>query len=461
MNINPRTPEAYRLLHDGTLALSRAEQQGLRIDMNYIEEQKEFVTKKIAQIEQEFKETDFYANWEKSSKTSININSSTQLEKYLYEVLGLRIDKETKTGKGSTDDEALKQLNIPELNDLLKAKKLKKVRDTYLDGIGRETVNGILHPFFDLGQAVTFRSSSNSPNFQNLPIRDEESMNIVRGAIKPRPGHLLMEADFSGIEVRVNACLNRDKNLIKYIEDPASDMHADMATQLFSLGKFNKAIAGHSTLRQAAKNAFVFPEFYGSYYKNCAKGLACSWGKLQKGYWKAGQGIVLGDKHLSDYLISQGIKSFDAMTEHVRLIEEDFWGKRFVEYAKWKDKWWEQYQKTGYIDMPTGFRCNGLMDKKQVCNYPGQGSAFHCLLWSLINVDRVMVEEEWDTRIVGQIHDSILFDTLPEEKDYVKEVVNDILTQQLPKAFSFICVPMEIEIEEYEIDGPWVKTKNN
>jgi len=452
---HPNTLDAYKLMHEGTFALSRAEQAGLRVNLEYVEKKSAHLTRQIDQIERVFKESQFFKEWQKSSKSKINLASGTQLGKFLYEVKGIKPPKETEKGSGSTDDKALRQLNIPELNNLIEAKKLKKLRDTYLIGFTREQVDGYIHPFFNLNLAQTFRSSSDSPNFQNLPKRDEEAMKVVRSAIYPRPGHLLMEADFSGIEVRSNACINKDANLIKYIEDKTTDMHRDMAMQIFRMEEFDKKIHGHATLRQAAKNAFVFPEFYGSWYKNCADGLASTWGQLPKTKWTSGQGIELVGEHLSDHLLSKGLRSYDQFTEHLKAVEDDFWHVRFPEYDEWKERWWKKYQKKGYFDLPTGFRCVGLMDRKQVCNYPGQGSAFHCLLWSLAAVDREMRMENWDTRIVGQIHDSIVLDVHPDEKDYVKEILHQILTKDLPEAFKWIIVPMEIEIEEHPLDGSW------
>lgn len=458
MQCNPNTMEAYRLFHEGTLALFHAEQNGLRINMDYVETKSAHLTRQINRIESKFKESQFFKEWQRSSRVKVNIGSGPQLGKFLYEVKGLHPPKETEKGSGSTDDKALKQLNIPELNDLMEAKKLKKLRDTYLLGFTREQVDGYIHPFFNLNLAQTFRSSSDSPNFQNLPKRDKEAMKIVRSAIYARPGHGLMEADFSGIEVRSNACINRDKNLIKYVSDPTTDMHRDMAIEIFLLDKFDKAIPGHATLRQASKNAFVFPEFYGSWYKNCAEGLANTWGELPKTKWKPGMGLEIGSFEplfLSDHLLSKGIKSYEHFTSHLQAVEDDFWHVRFKEYDAWKERWWREYQQKGYFDMPTGFRCVGLMDRKQVCNYPGQGSAFHCLLWSFKELDKYLVKEKFDTRIVGQIHDSIVLDYHPAEVDYVKEILQRILTKELPKAFSWIIVPMEISIDTYGVNKSW------
>jgi hypothetical protein len=233
-----------------------------------------------------------------------------------------------------------------------------------------------------------------------------------------------------------------------------------MAKQLFMVDKFDKSIPEHYVLRQAAKNGFVFPEFYGDYYKNCAIGMACIWGQLGQGRWKPGEGIKMPEGTLADHFISKGIKSLDNFAEHVQKIEADFWGKRFSDYADWKERWWNIYKKYGYVDLLTGFRCSGVMDKKQTINYPVQGAAFHCLLWTFTRLDEIMRKEGWVTRLIGQIHDSILLDVLPSELEYVVKTANRVASEELTEAWKWLIVPMEVDFEITPIDGSWAdKTK--
>ena len=460
MIINPRTEEAYQLFHNGILALARAEQQGIRIDLDYVDKKIRFLNRKVDRLEEEFKETSFFRHWQHSSKRTVNIYSNEQLASFLYNVKGMRIEKETATGKGATDDDALIQMNIPALNVLLQAKKLKTVKEKYLKSFLREQVNGYIHPFFNLHLVVTYRGSSDHPNFQNMPKRDEESMQIVRGAVYPRPGHLILEADFKGIEVSVAACYHKDSNMLKYIRNPASDMHADMAKQIFMVDDFDKSQPSHYLLRQAAKNGFVFPQFYGDYYKNCANNMACTWGKLPKGSWKKGQGIEMESTFLSNHLISQGIKSLESFENYLKKIEKDFWFKRFPEYREWKERWWNIYQKYGYFTLLTGFSCSGIMDKRQVTNYPIQGTAFHCLLWALIKTDRIIRKMKLDTKIIGQIHDSLILDVHPDELTFIIKTIKRIINEDLPNTWKWIIVPMEVEMEKCPIDGSWALKEN-
>ena len=458
ITINPKTEEAYQLFHDGILALCRAEQQGIRVNIDYIKNKKEQLTRKIDRLETTFQDSKFYRHWEHSKKGKVNIYSNQQLSHFLYNVKKIAPPKKTVSGQGATDEDALKSLGIEELDKLLQIRKLKKVKDTYLDAFLREQVDGYIHPFFNLHLVRTFRSSSDSPNFQNIPKRDEEAMRIVRRALYARPGHQLLEVDFSGLEVRIAACYHKDSTMLKYIKDPTTDMHRDMAIQIFKLDDFVKGT--HDVLRQAAKNGFVFPEFYGDYYVNCASNMACGWLKLPNGTWSAGQGIQINDTYASDHMISKGLTSLAKFEKHVKTIEDDFWFNRFKEYAEWKERWYKVYKKYGYIDLLTGFRCSGVMRKNEVINTPVQGAAFHCLLWSFVEMDRLLIEQKLDTKLIGQIHDSMILDVNPTELDTIVSLVRRVTCIDLPKAWTWINVPLDVEIEMCAVDDSWAeKTK--
>ncbi len=455
MNMKPTRLDAYYLLHEGIQAFARAEAQGMRIDLEYCLHKKNHLTRKIEWLRKKLMQTKFYKHWAHVMKNP-NIDSNFQLAKFLYDIKKIKPPKLTSSGRGATDEEALSELDIPEVKLILEMRKLKKIRDTYLDAFIREQTDGFVHPFFNLHTVRTYRSSSDHPNFQNIPKRDKEAMRICRKAILPRKGHQLLEVDYSGVEVRVSQCYHKDRNMQKYIEDPSTDMHGDMAAQIFLINDFNRSIPEHKYLRNAAKNGFVFPQFYGDYYKNCAENLACKWGHLPKGKWKTGQGVPMpNNSYLSDHLISHGIKSYMEFEEHIKRVEADFWGWRFKEYNLWKEKSWEAYQRKGYIDLLTGFRVSGVMRRNEALNFPIQGSAFHCLLWSFIELDKRMRKEKWDTRLVGQIHDAILFDVHPKELDYVVPIIEKVMTQEIRKAWDWIIVPLEVEMDICDVDAPW------
>ena len=338
MKIEAASPEAYKLFHEGTLAFAQAEREGIRIDIEYCRRKKEHLERKIKYYQKHLEDTKLYKRWFHIYKNKINIHSNQQLSKILYQIMKIEPTKTTETGQGSTDEDALRRLNVEGIDLILAIRKLTKVKNTYLEAFMREQWEGYIHPSFNLHNVRTYRSSSEGPNFQNIPKRDKEAMKICRQAILPRPGHMLIEADFSALEVNISECYHKDPVMMKYLLDKNSDMHLDMAKQIFLLDDMSKKIPSHAVLRQGAKNAFVFPQFYGDYYGNNARGLI-EWAKLPAGKWKDGLGIELPDgTTISTHLRAKGIKSFDQFTEHLKAVEDDFWNRRFKQYGAWRKK---------------------------------------------------------------------------------------------------------------------------
>jgi len=450
--------EAYNLFHSGILALAKAERQGLRIDTKYIMDQQAKLDKRIKRTEGKIFETPLYKEWFKSIGKTPKLDSPVELSNFLYNVKKITPVKFTKGNAGSTDKEALKALEIPELDLFLLRSKYKTLQNTFLKGLLREQVNGQLHSFFNLHIPVTYRGSSSNVNFQNFPVRDEYQMKCIRGAIHARKYHQILDMDFGGIEVGVSVCYHKDPVMLEYIKNPKSDMHKDMAIQIFDFPELDKNIKSNSVLRSCAKNGFVFPQFYGDYYKNNAESICRDWVGLPQRKWKKSDGFKLNDDYtIGEHLISKGIKSYSDFTHHLKTLEYEFWNKRFTVYAAWKDQQWELYQRYGYVPLKTGFVCSGIMDKKNVSNYPIQGTAFHLLLWTLIEVEKQLAEAKMDSKIIGQIHDDVVTDVNPSELTKVYNLIHKTATVELPKVFKWINVPLTIDAELCPVNGSWAE----
>jgi DNA polymerase-1 len=444
--------KAYWFFHDGLLALADMEQNGIRVDVEDCETKKRELANRIDQLSNEVRESEFGREWQRFiGPARFNVNSSDQLSKFLYQYKKIQPVKTTGSGRGSTDDEALRELGISELDKILEIRKLKKIREAYLDLYLREQVNGIIHPFFHLHTTRTFRSSSEAPNFQNIPKRDKELMQICRRALIPRPGNQFLSMDFSGIEVRIACVYTQDSKLIDDVI--AGDMHRDMAIELFMLDSLDKHHPDESILRQAAKNSFVFPEFYGDYYANCARNLI-KWATMAK--LKDGTPALIHLKNKG--LVKLGRKgeliSFDNFIEHVRKVEDSFWNERYRQYTLWKDKIWRFYVRHGYIELLTGFRCSGLMDRKQVTNYPIQGTAFHCLLWVLIEFNKKLKQNKMKSMLVSQVHDELVVECPPDEVTWCARELKDLAEDKLVKNWSWINVPLKVEFELAGVNEP-------
>lgn len=451
--MKPATKDAYQLLHDGTLALAKVEAAGIRIDERYLKATTERVGRRIDKLRARLKDDkEVYGAWRKRFGTKANLASRPQLAEVLFGCLkvpypwdGAEAGGKTATGRHRTDDETLTASGHPFYRRYLKLMKLEKLHGTYLKGIAREVCQGYLHPSFNLNTVTTYRSSSSNPNFQNVPIRDPEIGALIRKAFIPRKGRVLVENDFGGVEVRIAACYHQDPRMLEYLNDPAKDMHRDMAAQLYKLepGQVSKMA------RYCAKNMFVFPAFYGSYFVQCAPNL---WNAIAKHKLEVG-GVPLGE-----HLAAQGIRSLGAcrpkeeprpgtFEQHVRRVEEDFWGRRFAAYAAWKKRWHEEYLRRGWFRLKTGFVCQGVYARNDVLNYPVQGAAFHCLLKSLIEVLRRVEKRCWRVLAVGQIHDSILADVPEAELQDYLALVHGVITRWLPRQWPWIVVPLEVEAE--------------
>jgi len=434
----------YDLLHEGVLALSRVEQNGIHLDLAYCLEQERILTQRIDYLENRVNDDKIIRTWRKIFGKKFNLDSDDQLAFVLFDKLGYEPKSKTETGKPSTSEDSLMSLKIPVVTDLITIRRLKKTRATYLGGFIREQVDGVLHPFFDLNTTDTFRSSSSRPNFQNIPVRIKRIKKITRRAIIPSPGNMLMEVDYSGAEVRNSACMHKDPVMIRYIEDPTTDMHRDMAMEIYLI---DALAAKLKPIRDASKNKFVFPEFYGSYYEQCARDL---WEVIEAWDLRLPDGTSM-----KDHLRSKGIRTLERFTKHLKKVEDDFWGKRFKVYSEWKDRHVAEYHKNGYFITATGFRCGGVMSRNQSINYPIQGPAFHWLLWSLIQMDKEIRSRGLKTKIIGQIHDSIVLDVPPDEYEKVADLLRGIMTHRIREHWDWIIVPLEIDIEITRPDGSW------
>jgi uracil-DNA glycosylase family 4 len=424
--LNKHTNKGNELFLQGQVELAKIEHNGIHVDLDYYIKQDKILFKKMKLLEKKILESDEVKKWPESD---FNFNSHDQLSKLLFDILGFKSSIKTDGGKGSVGEEALKLINKPFTNMILDWKKLDKIRGTYLAGFIRETINGYMRPNYNLNLVRSHRSSSSKPNFQNIPNRNLYAQKVTRGGIIPRPGRQIGEFDYSGIEVSISACYHHDPVMIKYIKDPTTDMHRDMAIELFCRKKITKQE------RHITKNGFVFPQFYGDYYVQCATNI-----------WKEMTDETRETIPFTTY------KKFE---RHVQDVEYHFWNERFSVYEQWRKDVWKHYQKTGTVHSYTGFTYTGHMGRKEVTNYQIQGSAFHCLLWSLIQLNQYLIKNKFETLILGQIHDSVIMDIVPDEKEKLFPVIKRIICEDILSHWPWIIVPLKVDAEITGVDMPW------
>lgn len=463
--IHATTEDARRLFLEGSQAFARIEENGIRIDTQYLERVTKETQLKIRDLESSLRNSDVYKTWRRTFGLDSNLGSKPQLAKVIFEILKFPSKGKTATGKDKSDEASYSHVDLPFVKDYFRVERLKKVVNTFLKGIRDETVDGFLHPSFNLHTARSMRSSSDSPNFQNFPVRNPESSKIIRECFVAREGRQLIEVDLVGAEVRISVCYHKDPVMMNYIEDPTTDMHRDMSLEVFLLDPAKlpegwwkqKGSGGGHDFRHCTKNQFVFPQFYGDVYFQCAENL---WESMDT------QNLSIGDFRIRDHLASKGVVCLGrcdpayspapgTFERHMAAVEKQFWKNRFKGYDSWKRDWYAKYRETGGFTLYTGFYIEGIYERNQVNNYPIQGSAFHCLLWTIIRLQKWLTRNKMKTVIIGQIHDSVLLDVVPSEKEAVLEKIHQLMTVDIRKHWKWVIAPLEIEIEVSPVGGSW------
>jgi len=445
---NAPLQKAYDLWHEGCLAFVDMEEEGIPVDMKYYKKEDARLGEEIRKIKERMQTGEWIELFKSNTGRDMDFGSSKDLGVLLFDLMKIPSDKKTAKGNRSVDQAALEAMEgrVPFVKDLLRLRKLEKIKGTYLAQFMREEVGGKIRPSFNLHLNRGFRGSCDHPNFQNIPVRDEEAMKSTRGGIVPSPGNKIMEVDFKGIEVCMAPIYTKDPEMIRYVSDPKTDMHRDQANKLFFLDgiKGNWKESPLKEIRFHTKNGWTFPEFYGSWYAECAKNL-----------WEVMSELNLPDgTPLKIWMGKNGILNYPRFESHLESCENDFWDQ-FKVYAQWKEDIQNFFQKRGYVQMYFGHRSGGVLKKNEITNRPFQGTAFHCLLWTLIRVNRARIKRGWESKICGQIHDSIFFDLFPDEEKVIRKLIQDLVGEEIRKENPWINVPLTVEVELTGVDQPW------
>ena len=449
MTLRPATKEAYELLHKGAIAFSRIEEAGIRIDTDYLNRIIQVVKKQIHDLGERLRAASEWQIWVKLYGNKMTLTNA-QLGRVVFEGLGHKRNPQMYDHHKQhwrNDAQAFAHVDLSFVQDYFEQARLKKALSTNLYGIRREVVDGRLHPFFDLHTAESYRGSSSRPNLQNIPIRNKAIAEAIRRCMVPSPGCIFLEADYSGQEVRISCCYNKDPKLRNYICG-GGDMHADMARKLYLLDEEPSKEA-----RYCAKNMFVFPQFYGSYYAQCAPNL---WEAIDRMHLTPTDGTSLYEHLHHKGLCRLGACDPEKETvagtyeAHVRSVERYMWDEVFTVYRDWKVAWWDSYRRQGGVNTLTGFLMEGIFRRNQVLCDPLQGSAFHCMLWSIIQIQREFRRHKLKSRIVNTIHDSMLVDCVQSELADVVAIIRQVATVDIAKHWQWLTVPLVVEFDVAE-----------
>ncbi|MCL2026582.1 MAG: DNA polymerase I [Leptospirales bacterium] len=381
--------------------LAAMERQGVKIDLPYFASLKQENSAMLAETGK-----NIYAE----AGTSFNINSTKELSAILFDKLGLKPQKKTKTGL-STDISVLEQLkghhNI--IDHLIMYRTLNKLKGTYIDALP-ELVNqntGRIHTSYNQTVAATGRLSSSDPNLQNIPIRDEMGKKIRKGFI-PEKGFTMLSADYSQIELRLAAHLSGDGNMIRAFTGGA-DIHSMTAASVFGVDVSQVT----QEMRRQAK-IINFATIYG----------------------------------VSPYGLSQQAQI--DIKEAARFIKAYF--EVYPAFNDYMQTTIEFARENGYvrtilgrkreileIDSKTSFRRESA--ERIAINTPIQGSSADLIKLAMIRIHDEFESKKLRSKMIMQVHDELVFEVHDEEKDEVASLVKTCMENALE-----LSVPIVVDL---------------
>ncbi len=380
--------------------LARMEIAGVRVDTTYLKELSQSLTAQAHELEEKVQEL---------AGRRFTVNSVPQLRTVLFDELGLKTDKKTKTGY-STDAQALEKVRDqhPIVDALLRYREVEKLRSTYGENLLAEVASdGRIHATFNQTVARTGRLSSDQPNLHNIPIRSEEGRQFRRAFI-PADGCEFLVADYNQIELRVIAHLAQDPGLITAFTTGA-DVHTETAKRVFSVE------ADAVTLAMRSKAKMVS---YGLAYGMESYGLA----------QRLGVPVAEATEILNAYFLAfPNVRSYmDAAIVEARNkgYTETLFGRR---------------RQIPELQNPN-FRIR-QMGERQAMNAGIQGLAADIFKVALVRLDAALREAKRDSQIILQVHDEVILEVPQHERDEVRA-----LTISTMRDAAELSVPLEVNI---------------
>ena len=367
--------------------LARMEAAGVRVDQQELEKISAAAEKQIIEIEKRIFEL---AGFE------FKVNSPQQLAEVLFDRLNLQPSRKTRAKVRSTAAEVLDELAlIHELpRKVLEFRELAKLKSTYADALPRliHPATGRLHTRFSQTGAVTGRLSSSNPNLQNIPVRTELGREI-RAAFVAAPGHLLLSADYSQIELRILAHLSEDPILVEAFRR-GEDIHSRTAQEVFDVAPFAQT-------REHRRVAKVIN--FGVIYGLSAFGLAQQLGIEQR---EAAKFIAAYFERYS------GVK---------KLLDQQIAEVRRTGFTK---SMFGRIRPIPEINSPQPSMRN--FAERTAMNTPMQGAAADLIKLAMIELDRRLARD-FQSRMILQVHDELLFEAPEKEIPRLTEVVKEVM----------------------------------
>jgi len=382
--------------------LQRMERHGVLIDRAMLQQQSIELAARMREIE---------GTAHTEAGAPFNLDSPKQLQQILFEKLQLPVMRKTPTGQPSTAEDVLEELAddyaLPKL--ILEYRSLAKLRSTYTEKLPLQIneSTGRVHTSYHQAVAATGRLSSTDPNLQNIPIRTQEGRRI-RQAFIAAPGHRLLAADYSQIELRIMAHLSGDTGLVQAFAEDA-DIHRATAGEVFGV-----AVAEVSSDQRRSAKAINFGLIYGMSAFGLAKQLGIGRGEAQ------------------NYV--------------------DLYFTRYPGVKRYMDETRERARRDGYVETVFGRRLylpdirsrNRQLQQgaeRAAINAPMQGTAADIIKRAMITVDAWLCEHASSIKLIMQVHDELVFE-VPE--DQVGAAAREI--SRLMAAAAQLQVPLKVDV---------------
>lgn len=330
---------------------------------------------------------------------SFNLNSPKQLADILFTQQGLPVKKKTASGTPSTDEEVLSELalDFPLPRLLLEYRGIAKLKNTYCDKLPQR-INphtGRVHTHYSQTSAVTGRLASSDPNLQNIPVRTAEGRRIREAFIAP-PGHCIISADYSQIELRIMAHLSADNGLLNAFAH-GEDIHRATAAEVFGVMPLEVA----DEQRRAAK-AINFGLIYGMSAFGLAKQLGVERGAAQ----------TYIDRYFDRYPGVARYMEETRQSAHQHGYVETVFGRRL----------WLPDLKAGQQGRRQGA-------ERAAINAPMQGTAADLIKMAMIAVQGWLQQQGLATKLIMQVHDELVLDVPQTEREQVRAALGPLMTQ--------------------------------
>ena len=390
--------------------LARMENAGFAVDADGIRAFGASLDKKIEEIQRQVYDTVGY---------EFNINSPKQLGEALFDKLGLEHGKKTKTG-WSTNADVLQKLRYesPAVDLVLTYRTLAKLKSTYCDGLLKVVApDGRIHSSFNQTETRTGRISSAEPNLQNIPVRTELGREMRRFFVA-RPGWVLVDADYSQIELRVLAHVANDKNMIQAFRDH-SDIHRRTASQVFHIPEQMV-----TPLMRSRAKAVNFGIVYGI------------------GAFSLSQDIHVSVREAKQY-IADYLANFSGVDAYMKRVVEDAKQKGYVETMFGRRRYLPELASSNH-----NLRAFG---ERVARNMPIQGTAADIIKIAMIRVEKRLALEKMQSRLILQVHDELIVESPADEALKVAS----LLTQEMQNAVS-LAVPLTADAK---VGETWYEAK--